>query len=110
MKKDRNTFFAESSMMNANNFGMPNINIANPGITSSNYNSSFYAGPMPNGMPQMYNNVDNQAIANNTSELESRLSKIERLINRIDHRLTKLENNTLYSTEDIENTNNIYML
>lgn len=111
MKKDRNTFFAESSMMNSNNFAMPNMNVANAPYPSASYaNSSFYAGPMMPQTPGMYNNFDTQNNSNNNSELEARLSKIERLINRLDHRLTKLENLNLYSSEDIESTNNVYML
>ena len=43
--------------------------------------------------------------------IENRLAKIERQINRLEHRITKLESqNTTFVTEDIDNSNNMYML
>ena len=86
MKKTRNAFFAESSFQAYN----PNTNL-NPYY---NQNSYMY---QPN---YNTNNVD----------LESRLAKIERQINRLDYRLNKLEsNNTL--TEEFDTSNsNMYML
>ncbi len=111
MKKDRNTFFQESQVFNQS--GFPNMNIANAPYTSSYSNNSFYAGPTPNmQVPLNYNTptYQNQNYNDNYSDLESRLSKIERQINRLDHRLSKLENNTLYSNDEIESNNNVYML
>lgn len=112
MKKDRNTFFAESSFMNQSNFPNPNMNIANQPFMQSAYaNQGFYAGPMNNNMPNNYNTQPNiNPNYNDYSDLESRLSKIERQLNRLDARLNKLENNNFYPNEDIENTNNIYMV
>ncbi len=112
MKKDRNTFFAESSFMNNSNFPNPNMNVANMPFTQSSYaNQGFYAGPMNNNMPINYNTQPNpNTNYNDYSDLESRLSKIERQINRIDARLNKLENNNFYTTEDVDTTNNIYMV
>lgn len=100
MKKNRNSFFSES---NASFQGFnPNMNMMGnvPYQASTAYNS-FYAGnPSPNmmGMP-------------NDNDLESRLAKIERQINRLDHRISKLEStsNTLIDDYDT-NTTNMYML
>ena len=97
LKKTRNSFFAESSYQSYN----PNMN-ANMGPapyqTASNY---FYQGPMPN-----YNTNGT------TNDIESRIAKIERQLNRIDYRLSKLENgNNVTKTDDIDiNNSNMYML
>lgn len=112
MKKDRNTFFAESSYMNQANIPNPSMPIANaPYQTGSFANQAFYAGPqnMPN-MPINYNTTPNQNTSTyDYSDLESRVSKLERSVNRLEARLNKLENINLYTTEDVENTN-IYMV
>ena len=86
MKKSRNSFFSES-----------NFQAYNP--TASNY---FYQGPMPNN----YNTMPSG------SDIESRLAKIERQINRIEYRLKNIENsNNIITSEDFENnTTNMYML
>ena len=114
MKKDRNTFFAESSFMNQSNFPgpNPNMNIANAPFMQSAYaNQGFYAGPMNNNMPNNYNTqMPSNTNYNDYSDLESRLSKIERNINRLDARISKLENTNFYPTEEIDTTNNIYMV
>lgn len=102
MKKTRNSFFAESSFQSYN----PNMQVPQqiptqqgPYQASSNY---FYQGPMPN----------NYNINNGTNDIESRLAKIERQINRLDYRLSKLENSTnVISSDDYEiNNSNMYML
>ncbi len=99
MRKSRNSFFSESSFQSYN----PNLNMPNgpqPFQTGSNY---FYQGPMPN----------NYTTQNTGSDIESRLAKIERQLNRMDYRLSKLENNnaTIISQDDIETNNtNMYML
>lgn len=104
MKKSRNTFFAESSYQ-AYNPNM-NSNMQMPGgapyQTASNY---FYQGPAPvNAMPNNYNTT--------SYDIESRLAKIERQLNRIDYRLNKLENaNNIITSDDFESNNsNMYML
>lgn len=116
MKKDRNSFFSEYNM-NAYNSGpmMPNMY---PNQVASQ--SSFYSGPAydPN-MMNMYNTNANMntGVNNNTytTDIESRISKLERQINRLETRLTKLENeiSTFHTATDLnENTynTNMYMV
>ena len=95
MKKTRNSFFQESNYQSYN----PYINNnQGPYQSASNF---FYQGPIPNN----YNT--------NNNDLESRLSKIERQINRLDYRLSKLENNNITSSIDdnFNNSNtNMYMV
>ena len=96
MKKNRNSFFQESSYQSYN----PNMNsLGAPYQTASNY---FYQGPVPNNY--------NTNLGPN--DIESRIAKIERQLNRIDYRLSKLENvNNVVSTEDFDvNNSNMYML
>lgn len=117
MKKDRNAFFQESSYFNQTS--MPGGMAANqPFVANAQAQQSFYAGPgMPNmQMPNNYN-MNTPQMANNTpinndySDIESRLSKIERSLNRIDARLSKLENQGLFTTDDIiDNSTNMYMV
>ncbi len=96
MKKTRNAFFQESNYQSFN----PNMNNPAPYQTASNY---FYQGPMPNNY-----NTNNMSLG---SDIESRLSKIERQINRLDYRLSKLENNTTLTVDDYDTPNsNMYMV
>ena len=56
-------------------------------------------------------NANTQANLNyDVSDIESRLSKIERQINRLDARITKLESTNFYPTEEIDTTTNMYMV
>ena len=100
MKKTRNSFFQESNYQSYN----PYLNNGQaPFQSASNY---FYQGPMPN------NNIPNNYNINN-NDLESRLAKIERQINRLDYRVSKLENNNVSSSLDdnFNNSNtNMYMV
>ena len=101
MKKSRNTFFQESNYQSYN----PNMNMA-PYQQASNY---FYQGPGPSPMPQgNYNTMDTGM------DIESRLAKLERQLNRMDYRITKLENaSNIISSDDFDKTNNstnMYML
>jgi len=105
MKKTRNSFFAESSYQSYN----PNMNMQIPVGTNAPYQTAsnyFYQGPAPTAMPTNYNTT------NTSYDIESRLAKIERQINRIDYRLSKLENNNNIMTSDDFDTNNsnMYML
>ena len=101
MKKSRNAFFQESSYQSYN----PNMNsngMEAPFQQASNY---FYQGPLPQSN---YNTMDGNM------DIESRLAKIERQINRMDYRITKLENaNNILSSDDFDsgkNNTNMYML
>lgn len=102
MKKDRNSFFNESSYSYGGYY--PNNNMMNPNMMpsmSSNYQQSFYSGP---GYPVSGNtSIDN-------SDIDARLSKIERALNRLDSRITKLETTSGPTTESFENTTNMYMV
>ncbi len=113
MKKDRNTFFQEYGMFNQTQVPTPNMNIANAPFTTASFaNQGFYAGPANNGnVPLNYNTQPNQsANYSDYNDFESRLSKLERQLNRLDARVSKLESGTMYSHEDIETTNNVYMV
>ncbi|HBA37439.1 MAG TPA: hypothetical protein DCY94_01820 [Firmicutes bacterium] len=108
MKKDRNAFFQNQSASSyfypsAPNMGgmMPNAG-GYPMATESS--SNFYQGPIV-GAPM-------PAASEYSSELESRLAKIERQISRLDTRVTKLESefpNPSNAGTDYT-TNNMYML
>lgn len=113
MKKDRNAFFQEAGYYNQANIPTPNMNVANaPFVT--NAQSSFYAGPPV--APMNYNTPSgiNANLPNTTnydfSDIESRISKLERQVNRLDARVTKLESMNLYPTEEIDTTTNMYMV
>lgn len=109
MKKDRNTFFSSANMSQSSYMPnmMPN---AMPGAMPNNFapyqeaqaSQSFYAGPNPNA--NMYNNNNYDT---SYSELDNRLAKIERQINRLDSRITRLENasNTSNVTNNITESN-----
>lgn len=95
MKKNRNSFFSEYgyNSMNNNNMMVPNQGMA--------ANSQFYAGPMPNNMnTNMYSDID------------SRLSKIEREINRLDVRVSRLEGTKEVPTtiDEQSYSNSMYMV
>lgn len=112
MKKNRNAFFTESSFAQQAQFPNPTMNVANaPFVQNAYANGGFYAGSMPNNMPSNYNTVPNNIsnYNNEYADLEARLAKIERSLNRLDARVAKLENNSTYNIEDLD-TNNIYMV
>lgn len=105
MRKNRNAFFAENNM----NFQGYNPMVANAPYQSASSNSSFYSGQMPmqNQMPGPMQ----MPIANDFNDLSERIAKIERQINRLDHRINILEANTMKSTDDFESTtNNMYII
>lgn len=99
MKKTRNSFFAESNYQSYKPNMYMNDTMGAPYQASSNY---FYQGPMPNNYTN--NNI--------TNDIENRLSKIERQLNRMDYRISKLENtNNVIKSEDFDtNNNNMYIL
>ena len=97
MRKNRNAFFAENNM----NFQGYNPMVANAPYQNVSANSSFYSGQGP--MPTPFN-ID-------FSEISERLAKVERQINRLEHRISNLESNTIKSTDDFEsNSSNMYMI
>lgn len=97
MKKTRNSFFSEAGMYNQGFNANPQMPQGVPYQTMGGAYNSFYAGT-PNMMP-------------NNSDMESRLAKIERQINRLDHRISKLEANSNTIIDDYDsNTTNMYML
>lgn len=103
MKKERNAFFQNNSSSSyfyptapmMNQFGLP---------MATESNSNFYQGPVAPIIQGMSGNDYN-------SELESRLAKIERQINRLDTRVTKLESEIIQNGSGNEyTTNNMYMV
>ena len=94
MKKERNSFFQESSY---NQGYYNNYNPMIPQMPQVESQSSFYMNTNPNNM---YNNNYNE-----------RISKLERQVNRLDSRLSKLENmNTISNQDDIDTNQNMYMI
>ena len=87
MRKNRGAFFENNGNMGFNPGPM--------GFKANNY-SSFYV---------------NQNPMTSQNDIEEALAKIERSIQRLDARITKLENLNVKSTDDFESTtNNMYML
>lgn len=115
MKKDRNSFFSEYNM-SSYNMGQPMMPNMYPNQVASQ--SSFYSGPAMNyGMMDQNNMMPGTGMKNTyTTDIDSRISKIERQINRIETRLNKLESelSTNYNTtKDIADNvynNNMYMV
>jgi len=119
MKKDRNSFFESSNFnmsamgpnmnMNGMNMGGTNMGGMNMGMPSINAASSnFYAAQnMPMPMPNYPNFQGN---GSTLTELESKLAKLERSINRLDARLTKLEGNSFSATTTYDSDGNMYMV
>lgn len=106
MKKDRNAFFqnqSSSSYFYPTQPGMP----MNPGMgaypMATESNSNFYQGPVMAQMP-------NQNVESYSSELESRLAKIERSINRLDTRVSKLESELSTNIGSNDYVTNNYMV
>ena len=109
MKKDRNSFFSEYNMSAYNNTMQPMMPQPFPNLIASQ--SSFYSGPViDQNMMYGQNNMNNTY----TSDIESRISKIERQLKRIESRLNKLEGelpyNSMKDTSDGAYTNNLYMV
>ena len=108
MKKDRNAFFQNQS---ASSYFYPSTGMPmNPNMgfypMATESSSNFYQGPVIQPVNMMNND-------NYSSEIESRLAKIERQINRLDTRLTKLESESAsnINSGNIDYTsNNMYMI
>lgn len=107
MKKDRNTFFQNQSSSSYFYPTQPNVPMplqqgGYPMATESS--SNFYQGPV------MAPNYPNQNVDTYSSELESRLAKIERNINRLDTRVSKLESEIQTNVNPNEYVTNNYMV
>ena len=97
MLRNRNSFFQEASM-SSQSF-MPNMNypMFNQPINAAQASQSYYSGPILN---QMQNN--------DFDEIDNKIAKLERQINRLDARITKLENSS--KLESIDMSSNMYMV
>lgn len=106
MKKDRNSFFSQ--------YGMSAYN-ANQPFMYPPANANMSAGmssSMNVGVPPTLANI-NMNNGYDASDLDARLSKIERELQRIDSRLNKLEStipNTSISNNDYNFANSMYMV
>ena len=95
MRKERNAFFEQQSYNQAY-YPTPNMNMM-PSVASTS-SQSFFQGP----------NVGNNYQEN---DLEYRLAKMERQINRLDSRVSKLESNGQVSvTDNYNDYTNMYMV
>lgn len=104
MKKDRNAFFESSSYSSSFNPSMPNMpmNQMMP-YQSMNNSSSFYAGP---NMPM--NTYPSNSVNN---DFDTKIARLERQMQKLDSRITKLENNMGTNHNDEINMNsNMYMI
>ena len=99
MKKERNAFFSNYTAQNTSY--IPNIP---PNM------------PIPNNMQQQpYYNYESNYYGNSEisgyNEIDNRLNKLERVVNRLDSRVTKLENSSLTNQQPTTNNySNMYML
>ena len=113
MKRERDSFFESSNFnmsatgqmpaMNGMNMGMPNVNALG---------SNFYASqnmPMPMPLP-IYPNTNCNVSSSTITELESKIAKLERSINRLDARVSKLEGAQFYAQDTYDVENNMYMV
>ena len=98
MLRNRNSFFQEASMSTQSFMPnmMPNPTYYNAPVNASQASQSYYSGPMPN---QTNYNFD---------DYENRIAKLERQINRLDARISKLENSSKLESVDI--SSNMYMV
>lgn len=103
MKKDRNTFFSEYGFNGAS--GGMNPNMMMPGGNMPNVN---YPGGMPGGMP---GGVPGQMPNPMPTDVEARIAKLERSLNRLETRVSKLEGETVQAYDSDYNYNNsMYMV
>ena len=94
MKKDRNAFF-EQTAYNKAYYPTPNMMFNPTPTVASTSSQSFFECPY----------------VNDTNEIEARFAKIERQLNRLDSRISKLENNnTMTSTDSFNDNTNMYMV
>lgn len=103
MKKDRDMFYSDYQCGSFNN---PNMGMQPQGYMMNQQYQAFG----PNMIPNNYNNNYNNSMYNMDiiDELESRVSKLETQIRRIDNRISKLE--SFSSTESVNISNDSYMI
>lgn len=97
MRKERNAFFNESSY-NSGYYFNPMMNPQLPNMEAS---SSFYMNQNMNQDPSTYNDI------------QTRLAKLERQVNRLEGRITKIENSPLTNINEstnIDSNSNMYMI
>lgn len=98
MLRNRNSFFQEAQFSSQSY--MPNMmqypmNYNTP-INAASASQSYYSGPAIN---QNYNNFE---------DYDNKIAKLERQINRLDARISKLENASKIESVDI--SSNMYMV
>lgn len=105
MKKDRNSFFSEYGFNQSTGY-IPNMNMNQMGMVPNqtvSANSQFYAGPSLN---------NNNAFMNQNmySDIDARMAKIEREINRLESRVSRLEEGGKSSGDEVNYNTNMYMV
>lgn len=104
MKKDRNAFFESSQFSSSYTPQMMNPQMMNTNMMpyqSASNNSTFYSGPDPMMNTYPSNNLNN--------DYDTKLSRMERQIQKLDNRITKLEEASL-KNDETNITSNMYML
>ena len=105
MKKDRNAFFESSQYSSSFTPSMmPNMNMPQmmPYQAASN-SSSFYAGP---NMP-----MNTYPSTQNSNDYDAKIARLERQMQKLEARISKLENTSLSTNNDDVNINsNMYMI
>ena len=110
MLKSRNSFFSESSMNYQNyypNYGMQQPIAPQMYVQSGSQQNSFYSGPV-NNVPNQNSQLPNYNYNNFETDYDNRLAKIERQINRLDSRVTKLEQSAKIISDDVSSS--LYMV
>lgn len=109
MKKDRNAFFESSQFSSSYTPQMMNPQMMNPLMINNNMmpyqsasnSSSFYSGPDPMMNTYPSNNLNN--------DYDTKISRLERQVQKLDNRLTKLEEAS-FKNDETNITSNMYML
>lgn len=95
MLRNRNSFFQETT---TNQQGFIPVTTQVP-YYSGNIEQTYYQGPNISQNPNMP--IYPQNYNQNNDDLDNRISKLERQLNRLDARITKLENASKLVTEDM---------
>jgi len=98
MKKDRNAFFDGYNMNQGVNMGQMGPNMMMPG-----------GGMQPGGMPSGMGNMPGMPMP---TDIDARIAKLERAINRLETRVSKLEGEagSYYPEHDFNQSNSMYMV